>query len=1175
MEKIVGWVQRFKETGDAAVQYDPAHAALPWAAFRFLLQTTVSEVQVFSAVAGDLEEVARNLTRYRIFERLHLRGPQSELQAEIERALIHLYAEILRQLSYAVKFFSERTITRVLKSPFRTVKEDRKKQLQAREHDVNQLATLADTDILRNLNATFERMSVQSTKALSEDKFNEIVAWLSVAPYHSHHQFVAESRLAGVGQWLLNHDDYLQWLTSSSPSLCYLHGIPGSGKSTLCSVVVDSMMAQSGSNPSATPLGYFYCANPEFEKARRSCDDVLRTILFQLSINPSSKTTVKQFLCSEYERQVARSPAGKLDIMKLRTKDCVRLILELAEQDPIIIIIDGLDSVEEDDRHTLTKALGDIVSQADNVAKVFVTSRTSNRAAMIPTSAFQIQISPELARPDMKIFVKNQIDTAVKAKLLLGGQISLETREALENALLEGAGEMFLWVKLHVKQICHETIEDDVVSALRKSLPESIDQLYQKSIDSIFETGYKAREVAMKALSWVLYMREPLTPQALLATVESGSESNVNATQLMSICHDLVILDAHCNVVRFSHQSVQDFLQGHERFAPSSAHTLLASLCLEACSHGPASEEAPSIPSDDFYVYAAMYWPVHCKMAHDLSTVRPSVGDSNLTKTVISFMFDEDWVTTLSFESWIETLGVIIPSLQISHELVPALSAIFDSHSGFLFTLSTFGLESVLGIALSNIDSVDINQRSHHGYTPLYLASTFGHLNTVTILASHGAELNVECGKFGSPLHTACFNGCIQVVLKLLELGANIACGSTFQTALEAAIRGGQEDVALQLVKCHSMITTEEQYEKAMEGAAFVGFVKVVQVLEGSEFKLFRRDNDNTIKKRFRKAIEGGQLGVIRKLLRQSTGNHCLVPPDAIAIATLHNHKDLVKFFLDEGLDVEVEGSFGTPLRTAALLDYRPLLCLLLERGANINSCGSFGDAIQAASIKGHNDIIRLLIQEGAIVNQRTGFYGSALQAAAYHGQLETVGLLLDDTADIHQFGIQNDAIHAAAASGHDQVIQLMLQKGCQYYSWLFAEPRLLRRPCTEESHGRRERQNLKSHGRPSQYCDFRRSEKPLVDFAVILGEENGGLQELHSTRQQLSQVRDEAASKRYPLEAAACAGHTRMVRFLLQQKDIVGIPGEEIKYAIEAAAEAGHFSIIEDIKEVIKTQKK
>lgn len=74
MEKIAGWIQRFKETGDAAVQYDPAHAALPWAAFRFLLQTTVSEVQVFTAVATDLEDIARRLARYRMIEKLHVRG---------------------------------------------------------------------------------------------------------------------------------------------------------------------------------------------------------------------------------------------------------------------------------------------------------------------------------------------------------------------------------------------------------------------------------------------------------------------------------------------------------------------------------------------------------------------------------------------------------------------------------------------------------------------------------------------------------------------------------------------------------------------------------------------------------------------------------------------------------------------------------------------------------------------------------------------------------------------------------------------------------------------------------------------------------------------------------------------------------------------------------------------
>ena len=36
--KIATWIEKFKQVGDVAVQYDPGHAALPWAAIRFVLQ---------------------------------------------------------------------------------------------------------------------------------------------------------------------------------------------------------------------------------------------------------------------------------------------------------------------------------------------------------------------------------------------------------------------------------------------------------------------------------------------------------------------------------------------------------------------------------------------------------------------------------------------------------------------------------------------------------------------------------------------------------------------------------------------------------------------------------------------------------------------------------------------------------------------------------------------------------------------------------------------------------------------------------------------------------------------------------------------------------------------------------------------------------------------------------
>ena len=36
-DRLVGWIAKFKEVGDIAMQYNPIHAALPWAGVRFIL----------------------------------------------------------------------------------------------------------------------------------------------------------------------------------------------------------------------------------------------------------------------------------------------------------------------------------------------------------------------------------------------------------------------------------------------------------------------------------------------------------------------------------------------------------------------------------------------------------------------------------------------------------------------------------------------------------------------------------------------------------------------------------------------------------------------------------------------------------------------------------------------------------------------------------------------------------------------------------------------------------------------------------------------------------------------------------------------------------------------------------------------------------------------------------
>lgn len=39
-EKTIFWLNKFKDVGDIAVNFDPVHAALPWAGVRFLLQVS-------------------------------------------------------------------------------------------------------------------------------------------------------------------------------------------------------------------------------------------------------------------------------------------------------------------------------------------------------------------------------------------------------------------------------------------------------------------------------------------------------------------------------------------------------------------------------------------------------------------------------------------------------------------------------------------------------------------------------------------------------------------------------------------------------------------------------------------------------------------------------------------------------------------------------------------------------------------------------------------------------------------------------------------------------------------------------------------------------------------------------------------------------------------------------
>ena len=100
--KILRWVDKFKQIGDTIVQYDPGHAAIPWAGFRFLLQVCLNKQENVDAILVGLEKTTCLIDRCTIYELLYI-NENSAASKNLEKSLLRLYTAILKFLAKAIR----------------------------------------------------------------------------------------------------------------------------------------------------------------------------------------------------------------------------------------------------------------------------------------------------------------------------------------------------------------------------------------------------------------------------------------------------------------------------------------------------------------------------------------------------------------------------------------------------------------------------------------------------------------------------------------------------------------------------------------------------------------------------------------------------------------------------------------------------------------------------------------------------------------------------------------------------------------------------------------------------------------------------------------------------------------------------------------------------------------
>jgi hypothetical protein len=101
--------------------------------------------------------------------------------------------------------------------------------------------------------------AVQSKVCSTQDesgKLERIYDWLSAADPSSNYQQALKQRHQNTGLWFLESDQYRAWKNDPA-SFLWLHGIPGSGKTILSSIVLEDVLRTCHSTGEKAVL-YFY-----------------------------------------------------------------------------------------------------------------------------------------------------------------------------------------------------------------------------------------------------------------------------------------------------------------------------------------------------------------------------------------------------------------------------------------------------------------------------------------------------------------------------------------------------------------------------------------------------------------------------------------------------------------------------------------------------------------------------------------------------------------------------------------------------------------------------------------------------------------------------------------------------------------------------------------------------
>ncbi|KAF8259884.1 hypothetical protein EI94DRAFT_1690198 [Lactarius quietus] len=750
----------------------------------------------------------------------------------------------------------------------------------------------------------------QTATGMDEIKWNQwkqlLRAWLCPADPSTNHNIAQKAQHEGTAEWLFQGKIVIEW--KSTGSLLWIYGKPGSGKSVICSSVIQDIMAvcETGS----AVMAYFYFDFRDLNK--QTCHDLLRSLVFQLSTQSSACCDILHGVYKKH-KDGTQQPSDET------LKKCLKEMLSLRAHGPVFTVLDAIDECPDSPgfpppRSEVLQLVKELVDLRLRGLYICATSRPEIdiRAVFEPLASRSVSLHDESGqKEDIADYVRNVVNSSPSTAMR---RWRAEDKNLVIETLTERADGMFRWVfcQLETLQYCFPPNLRQFLNELPESLDETYDRIL-KGINKAQKTNahrllqcltVASRPLRVEELAELLAFDFQASSSGGIPTLREDWRWNDEEEAVLSTCSSLIAIvrNGDSRVVQFSHFSVKEYLTS-PRLAHSPhrdvsrfhidlqpAHTIMAQACLATLLQLDEDAGDSGAGGAPLARYAAQHWVDHAQFDEVSSRIQDGMND----------LFDS---SKPHFAAWLRVYDID----ESWSRLQPPVGAGVGSP---LYYASFCGFSN-LAERLIITHPEQVNAAGGLVLAPLPAALSKGHFQVADLLYRHGAVVDLQDAANDTLLYEASASGQVDIMRWLLNHGADAnACGPDTQwTPLRCAACFTHPDAVQVLLTYNADVN--------LQSGAGRTPLHEVSTCDSS--------------------VEGKAVDTVRRLLEHGADPNI---PDHYDLTALHEASsrgllEVARLLLTYGAKVDEKDDRGmTPFQVAASNGHDAITKLLLEHGA-------------------------------------------------------------------------------------------------------------------------------------------------------------------------------------------------------------------------------------------------